>query len=51
VSELKITEEQVRQEHLNEVNVAAHWVLLLAVLVGSVLLMIGLIALLGASVQ
>jgi hypothetical protein len=51
VSELKVTEDQVREEHLEEVNVAAHWVLLLAVLVGSALLMIGLIALLGASVQ
>ena len=51
MSDLKITEEKVRTEHLKQVNVAAHWAYLLAVLLGSGLLMIGLIALLGASVQ
>lgn len=50
MSELKVTEEKVRNEHLKEVNVPAHWAYLLAVLIGSGLLMIGLIALLGASV-
>ena len=51
MSELRVTEEKVRNEHLKEVNVPAHWAYLLAVLIGSGLLMIGLIALLGASVQ
>jgi hypothetical protein len=51
VSELNVTEDKVRAEHLKEVNVAAHWAYFAAVLIGSALLMIGLIALLGASVQ
>jgi hypothetical protein len=46
-----MNEDKVREEHLKEVNVAAHWVYLAAVLLGSALLMTGLIALLGASVQ
>lgn len=49
MSELKITEDQVREEHLGEVNVGAHWAYLFAVLLGGTLLMIGLIAFLGTT--
>ena len=49
MSELKITEDQVREEHLDEVNVGAHWAYLFAVLLGGTLLMIGLIAFLGTT--
>jgi hypothetical protein len=41
-------EEEVRNEHLAEVNVPAHWLYLFSVLGLSFLLMIGLIALLGS---
>ncbi len=47
MSEANITEEKVRNEHLKEVNPAAHWAYLAAVIVISFLLMLGLIALLG----
>ncbi len=47
MSEANITEEKVRNEHLKEVNPAAHWAYLAAVIAFSFLLMLGLIALLG----
>ena len=49
MSELDLSEDDVRQEHLHEVNAAAHWAYLFGVLVGGFLLMVGLIAILGAS--
>jgi hypothetical protein len=48
MSELKMSEDAVRDEHLAEVNVGAHWAYLFAVMIGAFLLMVGLIALLGA---
>ena len=47
MSEKTITEEQVRKEHLGEVNPAAHWVYVFAVVVGSTILMLVFIALLA----
>ena len=49
MSDKTIDEEQVRQEHLAEVNVNGHWLYLLAVLFGGALLMVGLIAWLGSA--
>jgi hypothetical protein len=49
VSDEKITEVKVRNEHLREVNLPAHWAYLFGVLIGGLLLMVLLIALLGAS--
>jgi len=49
MSERNLSEEDVRQEHLAEVNQRAHWLFLFAVLGGGTLLMLGLIALLGGS--
>jgi hypothetical protein len=46
-SERTVTEEQVRLEHLRQVDKGRHWTYLVGVLVGGTLLMIGLIALLG----
>ena len=46
-----MTEDAVREEHLNEVHVEAHWAYLFAVLIGGFLLMVGLIAALGATAQ
>ena len=42
--ERTITEEDVRIEHIAEVNRPAHWAYLFAVLIGSTLLMLILIA-------
>ena len=47
-NEADIRAEDVREEHLAEVNSAAHWLYLLGVLVGGTGLMTLLIALLGA---
>jgi hypothetical protein len=47
--ELKVTEDDVREEHLREVNATAQWLYLGSVLAGGFLLMIGLIALLGST--
>jgi len=49
VSEQNVTEDKVRSEHLREVHVGAHWAYLLAVLFGGFLLMVALIAMLGAT--
>ena len=43
-SERTVTEDQVREEHLKQVNQAAHWAYLFGVLIGGTLLMILLIA-------
>ena len=48
MSELKMSEDNVRDEHLKEVNVGGHWAYLFAVLVGGFLLMVALIAYLGS---
>ncbi len=48
MSEKTITPEQVREEHLKEVNQPLHWVYIGGVLLGSLLLMILFIALLGS---
>jgi hypothetical protein len=47
MKESEIDEEQVRREHLREVNEPAHWSYLLGVIIISFFLMIGLIWLLG----
>ena len=49
MNELEITEEQVREERLGTVDVRAHWLYLAAVLGGSLLLMVLLMALLDGS--
>jgi hypothetical protein len=49
VSEKDLSAEDIRAEHLGEVDQRAHWLFLVAVLVGSTLLMLGFIALLGGS--
>lgn len=49
MSELKISEDDVREEHLSSINVPAHWAYLFGVLLGAFVLMLGLIALLGAT--
>jgi uncharacterized membrane protein YdcZ (DUF606 family) len=46
--EASITEEDVRQEHHQSVNKAAHWAYLFGVLGVSFVLMIAFIAILGA---
>jgi hypothetical protein len=48
VNEAEMTEDQVREEHLDSVNVGAHWAYLFAVLIGSFLLMVALIAVIGS---
>jgi hypothetical protein len=45
--ELDLTEHDVWNEHLEQVNAPNHWLYLWAVLIGGTLLMIGLIALFG----
>ena len=49
MSERDVTEAQVTDEHLADVNVPAHWAYLATVLVGGTLLMLGLVALLGST--
>jgi hypothetical protein len=48
VSEKDITEEQVREETISNVNVAAHYLYFAGVIVGAFLLMVALIAVLGS---
>jgi hypothetical protein len=48
-SELEIDEEHVRQERRGGVRAGAHWLYLVVVLGGSVLLMLAFIALLDAT--
>ncbi len=47
MNEREITADEVRDEHVKGVNTAAHWIYLFGVIVGSFVLMVGLIALLG----
>ena len=49
MSELDVNEDKVRSEHLEEVNAATQWAYLFAVLLGGLLLMVALIAMLGAT--
>ena len=49
MSELDVNEDRVQSEHLEEVNVGAHWAYLFGVLLGGFLLMVALIALLGGT--
>ena len=49
MNELELTEEQVREERLGSVDVRAHWLYLAAVLGGSLLLMVVLMALLDGT--
>jgi hypothetical protein len=51
MSEKTIDQETIRREHLGEVHQPAQWAYLLGVLAGGTLLMLGLIALLGAGAQ
>lgn len=43
------TEDQVRAEHLREVNVVAHWLYIVVVLGSGFIAMVGLIWVLGGS--
>ncbi len=47
--ESKLSEDDVWQEHLESVHVAAHWAYLAAVILGGLAVMLLLMALLGAS--
>jgi len=49
MSEKTITDEEVRQEHLREVNPNAHWAYVFGVLLVSAFLMILLIALMAGA--
>jgi hypothetical protein len=49
VSERDIDKEKVREEHLAEVNPAAHWAYLAGVVGGGLIAMLALIAWLGGS--
>jgi hypothetical protein len=49
MSERSVDEDLVRADHLREVNTAAQWAYLVTVILGGTLLMLGLIAVLGAS--
>ena len=46
--EADIRQEDVWDEHLQQLNVAAHWMYVVGVLGGGFIAMVGLIALLGA---
>ena len=46
--ERTIDQEQVWNEHLDNVNIGAHWAYMLGVLPGAFLLMVAFIALLGS---
>jgi hypothetical protein len=48
MSEREVTEQQVRQERLGQVDQGAHWLYLATVLAGSIILMLVFIALLDA---
>ena len=49
MSERTVTEDQVRREHLREVNVRAHWLYIVGVLGSGVVLMLALLWVLGGS--
>ena len=46
--EARISQEDVWDEHLKNLNVGAHWAYLFGVLIGAFLVMVALIALVGA---
>jgi hypothetical protein len=46
--ELTLSEDDVREEHLKEVNTAAHWTYLFAALGGGFIVMLVVIAILGS---
>ncbi len=48
MSERDLTDDDVREEHLRDVDQRRQWAYLVVVLVGGILAMIGLIAVLGA---
>jgi hypothetical protein len=48
VSELDLSEDDVREEHLKAVNVPAEWAYFFGVVIGGFILMVLFIALLGA---
>jgi len=48
-NEATISQEEVWEEHLERVHVGRHWAYLLGVILGALLVMIALIAVLGAS--
>jgi hypothetical protein len=49
MTEEKITEVKVRNEHLGEINQPAHWAYLFAVLLGALALMVLLMAMLAGA--
>jgi hypothetical protein len=49
VTEQTVTEDRIRNEHMKEVNVGAHWAYLIGVIAVAFVLMVGLIALLGTT--
>ncbi len=49
MNESEIGEDQVRDEHIQAVNVVAHWAYLFGVLAVGLMLMLGLIAMLGGT--
>ena len=49
MSEKDLSADDIRSEHLGEVDQRAHWLFLFGVLLGGCLLMLGLIALLGST--
>jgi hypothetical protein len=49
MSERSVDEDQVRADHLREVDSVAQWAYLVTVIMAGTLLMLGLIAVLGAS--
>jgi hypothetical protein len=50
VTDEKITEVKVRNEHLREINQPAHWAYLFGVLLGALALMVLFMVLLGAGI-
>lgn len=48
MSELDLTEDEVRSEHLQAVNVPAQWAYMIAVIGGGLVAMLLLIAILGS---
>ena len=49
MNERNVTEDDVRNEHLQQINPATQWAYLFGVLIGGFLLMVGLIAALAGT--
>ena len=47
-NEAEMTADEVYREHLESVNVAAHWTYLFGVLIGGFVLMVALMAVIGS---